>query len=147
MKACIPLKSCKPLYTCPSTPFYRETKELLHSNITLRSKEYSKWEHVHKCLVHPVIYGAWLQIFTSFPSFHTSNPDFWCHAFDLAHPWCIFHSRDSPKAWTLASEAWTHLWSLVSRTTILFRSFTFPWNVIKTSKADHPSEHFTSEGN
>jgi hypothetical protein len=42
----------------PSTPFYREPKGLLHSKIALESKEYSKWEHVHQCLLHLVICGA-----------------------------------------------------------------------------------------
>jgi hypothetical protein len=40
-KACPRLKSCESLYMCPSAPFYRETKGLLHSEITLESKEYS----------------------------------------------------------------------------------------------------------
>jgi hypothetical protein len=40
-KACTRLKSCESLYTCPRAPFYRETKGLLHSEITLESKEYS----------------------------------------------------------------------------------------------------------
>jgi hypothetical protein len=40
-KACACLKSCEPLYTCPRAPFYRETKGLLHSDITLESKKYS----------------------------------------------------------------------------------------------------------
>jgi hypothetical protein len=34
------LQSCEPLYTCPRTPFYRDTKGLLHSEITLESREY-----------------------------------------------------------------------------------------------------------
>jgi hypothetical protein len=34
--------SKEPVYTCPPTPFYRETKRLLHSDIALESKEYSK---------------------------------------------------------------------------------------------------------
>jgi hypothetical protein len=38
---CSRLKSCESLYTCPRTPFYRETKGLLHSENTLESKEYS----------------------------------------------------------------------------------------------------------
>jgi hypothetical protein len=40
-KACTRLKSCESLYTCPRAPFYRETKGLLHSEITLKSREYS----------------------------------------------------------------------------------------------------------
>jgi hypothetical protein len=40
-KACTRLKNCEPLYTCPRTPFYRETKGLLHSENTLESREYS----------------------------------------------------------------------------------------------------------
>jgi hypothetical protein len=52
------LKSCESLYTCPHAPFYRETKGLLHFENTLESKEYSQCEHVHKCLLHPVICGA-----------------------------------------------------------------------------------------
>jgi hypothetical protein len=43
---------------CPLAPFYRGTKGLLHYEIALGSKEYSKWEHVHECILHPVIYGA-----------------------------------------------------------------------------------------
>jgi hypothetical protein len=35
------LQSRESLYTCPRTPFYRETKGLLHSEITLESREYS----------------------------------------------------------------------------------------------------------
>jgi hypothetical protein len=57
-KACMLLKSCEPLYMCPLASFYRETKELLHSEITLGYKEYSKWKHVHECLLYPVIYGT-----------------------------------------------------------------------------------------
>jgi hypothetical protein len=34
------LQSCESLYTCPRTPFYRDTKGLLHSEITLESREY-----------------------------------------------------------------------------------------------------------
>jgi hypothetical protein len=40
-KACTRLKSCESLYTCPRAPFYRETKGLLHFEITLKSREYS----------------------------------------------------------------------------------------------------------
>jgi hypothetical protein len=40
-KDCSSLKSCVSFYTCPRAPFYRETKGLLHSEITLESKEYS----------------------------------------------------------------------------------------------------------
>jgi hypothetical protein len=50
-------KVVTPLYV-PSDPFYRETKGLLHSKLPLRSKEYSKWEHVHECHLHPVIHEA-----------------------------------------------------------------------------------------
>jgi hypothetical protein len=57
-KGCIRLKSCEPLYTCTRPLFYRETKGLLHSEITLRSKEYSKQEHAHECLLHLVTCGA-----------------------------------------------------------------------------------------
>jgi hypothetical protein len=57
-KACPHLKSCESLYTCPCAPFYRETKGILHSENTLESREYSQCEHVHKRLLHPVIYGA-----------------------------------------------------------------------------------------
>jgi hypothetical protein len=41
LNVCTRLKSCESLYTCPRAPFYRETKGLLHSEITLRSREYS----------------------------------------------------------------------------------------------------------
>jgi hypothetical protein len=41
LKACPRLKSCESLYTCPRAPFYRETKGLLHSKITRKSREYS----------------------------------------------------------------------------------------------------------
>jgi hypothetical protein len=58
LKACTRLKSCESLYTCSRAPFYRETKGILHSENTLEPKEYSQCEHVHKCLLHPVIYGA-----------------------------------------------------------------------------------------
>jgi hypothetical protein len=34
-------KVVNPLYICPRAPFYRETKGLLHSEITLESREYS----------------------------------------------------------------------------------------------------------
>jgi hypothetical protein len=40
-KACTHLKRCESLYTCPRAPFCRGTKELLHSEITLESREYS----------------------------------------------------------------------------------------------------------
>jgi hypothetical protein len=40
-KACARLKSCESLYTWPRASFYRETKGLLHSEITLESREYS----------------------------------------------------------------------------------------------------------
>jgi hypothetical protein len=40
-KDCSSLKSCESFYTCPRTPFYWETKGLLHSKSTLESKEYS----------------------------------------------------------------------------------------------------------
>jgi hypothetical protein len=53
-KDCSCLKSCDPFYTCPRAPFYRETKGLLHSESTLESKKYSKCEHVHECLLHPI---------------------------------------------------------------------------------------------
>jgi hypothetical protein len=39
----------------PSNPFYREAKGLLHSKITIESKEYSKCEHIQECLLHLVI--------------------------------------------------------------------------------------------
>jgi hypothetical protein len=39
--ACTHLKSCQSLYACPRAPFYRKTKGLLHSEITLESREYS----------------------------------------------------------------------------------------------------------
>jgi hypothetical protein len=51
------LKSCESFYMCPRAPFYRETKGLLHSENTLESMEYSQCEHIHKCLLHPVICG------------------------------------------------------------------------------------------
>jgi hypothetical protein len=35
------LKSCEYFYMCPRAPFYRETNGLLHSENTLRPKEYS----------------------------------------------------------------------------------------------------------
>jgi hypothetical protein len=57
-KVCTHLKSCEPLYTCPWVPFHREAKGLLHSDITLESREYPKCEHVHECLLHPVIHRA-----------------------------------------------------------------------------------------
>jgi hypothetical protein len=57
-KVCSRLKSCESLYTCPRAPFYRETKRLLHSEITLESMEYPKCEHVHERLLHPVICGT-----------------------------------------------------------------------------------------
>jgi hypothetical protein len=40
-KACARLKSCESLHMCPRVPFYRETKGILHFEITLESKEYS----------------------------------------------------------------------------------------------------------
>jgi hypothetical protein len=36
----------------------RETKGLLNFETTLESREYPQCEHVHKCLLHPVIYGT-----------------------------------------------------------------------------------------
>jgi hypothetical protein len=35
------LKSCESIYMCPCAPFYRKMKGLLHSEITLESREYS----------------------------------------------------------------------------------------------------------
>jgi hypothetical protein len=58
LKACTRLKSCESLYTCPHAPFYREMKRLLHSEITLESREYSSCEHIQECTLHPVICGA-----------------------------------------------------------------------------------------
>jgi hypothetical protein len=40
-KDCSHLKSYVSFYTFPRAPFYRETNELLHSENTLESKEYS----------------------------------------------------------------------------------------------------------
>jgi hypothetical protein len=40
-KDCTRLKRCEYLYTCPHTPFHRETKGLLHSENTLESRAYS----------------------------------------------------------------------------------------------------------
>jgi hypothetical protein len=57
-KVCILLKSCESFYTCPRAPFYRKTKGLLHSEITLESREYSWCERIHERLLHPVICGA-----------------------------------------------------------------------------------------
>jgi hypothetical protein len=37
-KDCSHLKSCESFYTCPRAPFYRETKGLLHSENTPRTK-------------------------------------------------------------------------------------------------------------
>jgi hypothetical protein len=46
-------------FTCAlEPPFYKETKELLHSEINLESREYSKCEHVHEHLLHAVICGT-----------------------------------------------------------------------------------------
>jgi hypothetical protein len=58
LKACARLKSCESFYTCPHAPFYRETNGLLHSENTLESEEYFQCEHIHKCLLRPVICGA-----------------------------------------------------------------------------------------
>jgi hypothetical protein len=80
-KACLLLKSSEPLYTCPRTPFYRQTKRLLHFDIALRSKEYSKWEHVHEYLLHPVIHGANFRYLQAYHLFE----DFWYRSFGLAH--------------------------------------------------------------
>jgi hypothetical protein len=57
-KVCPRLKSCESLYTYPRTPFYKVATGLLHSEITLESKEYAKCEHVHECLLHLVICRA-----------------------------------------------------------------------------------------
>jgi hypothetical protein len=51
-------KVVNPLKRVLAPPFYRETKGLLHSEIALESREYSLCEHVHECLLHPVICGA-----------------------------------------------------------------------------------------
>jgi hypothetical protein len=66
---CSCLKSCESSYTCPHTPFYRETKGLLHSDNTLELKDYSQCEHTHKCLFTS-------HIFTRLPLVHTLNLDF-----------------------------------------------------------------------
>jgi hypothetical protein len=54
----------------PSNHFYREVKGLLHSEIALESKEYSKCEHAHERLLHLVIcetYFTYLQTCHQFP--------------------------------------------------------------------------------
>jgi hypothetical protein len=58
LQVCSRLKSYEFLYTCRQAPFYRETKGLLHSEITLESMEYSKREHIHECPLQPVICGT-----------------------------------------------------------------------------------------
>jgi hypothetical protein len=54
----------------PSSPFYRETKGILHSKIALESKEYSKCEHVRESLSHPVICELISHIYKSDTSSH-----------------------------------------------------------------------------
>jgi hypothetical protein len=69
-KDCSRLKSCEFLYTCPCAPFYRETKGLLRSENTLKSKEYSWCEHVHECLYIPWFAVLISYIYKSAPSSH-----------------------------------------------------------------------------
>jgi hypothetical protein len=40
-KVCTRLKSCEPLYTCQRPPFIGRRREFLHSENTLKSREYS----------------------------------------------------------------------------------------------------------
>jgi hypothetical protein len=83
------LKSCESLYMCPRTPFYREAKGLLHSEIVLESKEYSKCEHVQECLLHLVICG---DNFTYLRVSHQFTP--WTRTFEaMSLTWSLLYLR------------------------------------------------------
>jgi hypothetical protein len=91
-------KVVNPFTRALEPPFYREVKGLLHSEIVLKYKEYSKCEHVQECLLPRDLWN-YFHIFTSLPPVHTLNPDFWGNAFDLIFPWpSTLHSRKSPIA-------------------------------------------------
>jgi hypothetical protein len=131
-----------PLHVPPRPPSYRETDGLLHSDIALGSKEYSKWEHVHKRLLHPVIHGA---IFRYLLTCHMFTPRSW--TFDVApltrpvrvfclHLWiffmCIYSyfgsSNPAPRP------------SFLNRKD--FRSFHPPQTANKFTNSSPFSEHF-----
>jgi hypothetical protein len=68
-KGCSSLKICECFYTCPRSPFYRETKGLLHFENTPRTQGISL---VWTCTWMLFTYHT----FTSPPLVHTPNPDF-----------------------------------------------------------------------
>jgi hypothetical protein len=49
---CTSSKKFESVYTCPCASFYREMKGLLHTQNTLKLREYSQCEHVQECLFH-----------------------------------------------------------------------------------------------
>jgi hypothetical protein len=79
------------------SPFIGRPRDFLHSDITLESKEYSKWEHVHECLLHPVIYGANLRYLQA------------CHSFT---PWTQTYD-DAPLTRSI-SDSCLHSWRSLS---------------------------------
>jgi hypothetical protein len=47
---CTSSQKSESVYMCPHAPFYREMKGLLHTENTLKLREYSKCERIQKCL-------------------------------------------------------------------------------------------------
>jgi hypothetical protein len=69
LKDCLNLKSCESFYTCPHTPFYRETKGLLQSENAHRTRGiFLMWTCT--CM------SFTSHTFTSLPLVHTQNSDF-----------------------------------------------------------------------
>jgi hypothetical protein len=57
-KTALALKVVNPFTRAHAPPFIGRRRDFLHSETTLESREYSWCEHVHECLLHPMIYEA-----------------------------------------------------------------------------------------
>jgi hypothetical protein len=109
-----PQKLRTPLHM-PPAPFYRETKGHLHFEIALGSREYSKWKHVHICLLHPSIRGAHFGYLLNLPSVPLRSWTFGSTpSTRLVHGFCLY-SRRSSSVLIPAMSIQNHLWSQVSR--------------------------------
>jgi hypothetical protein len=141
------LKSCKTLFTCPRTTFYSETKGLLHFKITLESREYSTCEHVQKCLLHYVIFGANFTYLQADHLFTLRTRTFDASLFDWVFPWpSTLHSRKPPVIQIPELSLRHHSRNVVPRSCRVLRSFhhqSFPnlqwspkflssWNIKRT---------------